>query len=385
VGNTLADPKNERGVLLGISDVGKTFLLGALYQASLLSGADGFILNFIPRMGDSNASGIADLIREMISRITRGDVNKVKATTKLKTYLFRIDCQTTFWRDPLAWFFAKVSRLFGRGTESRVGLFGWPNPGRALEFEILDSPGGTQFADINPETDPQRYEEQQKIIKSLGEANFVIVCVDASAPQLSDFTGNLPYLLAKAIADDRRLKPARLLLLLTKIDVLAQQLIEGVSSLRSTLKGTTRGYPALDVIGDLSALQIATMIDPLDTARSVLGQAPLSQLRRSLDQHSEMAIGICSSTGFHENGTVFWSGAAPRLEPGVNPDDAYKTWTPFGVQEIIQFLTRAHCGSTIQKYTWRDDLEASRRRGIPLELFKAAEANRNPISKGEFI
>jgi len=119
-------------------------------------------------------------------------------------------------------------------------------------------------------------------------------------------------------------------------------------------------------------------LDPIDMARSVLGQATLSMIRRSLADGAQMGIGVCSSTGFYDDGTVFWRnpGAGegeegPRLWEGETGADAYRNWSPFGVKEAILFLATGRCAGTVSEYSWREDVVASRRRPIPIRLTKS--------------
>jgi hypothetical protein len=381
----------DRCGILGVTKVGKTFLLGAMYQACQLSGADGHRLTFTPQGGGrKDETSTSELIREMVLRIIK-DAPTVKGTLRTNNYRFTISCRASTWREPMWWLSDILTNLkllrkslkyklpwSSRGQNfegnGQNGGVSFKKLDRTMGFEVLDSPGGSHFPGRKLTPGQDGYDDQQKVIEYLSNAYDIIVCIDASDPNLTNFATDFPHLHAEAQQPDSgRLRATRLLLLLTKIDSLADRFLDASRESLEFLRDKGQDTLALEVLGggQVSARRLAEMLDPVDTARALLGQATVSMVRRSLEDHAEMAIGVCSSTGFYDDGQSFWNNSTnggPRLQPGASPDDAFRSWSPFGVKEMVLFLLTGRYGRTIQPYSWRDDMKASERRSFRITL-----------------
>jgi hypothetical protein len=167
---------------------------------------------------------------------------------------------------------------------------------------------------------------------------------------------------------------SRLLLLFTKVDEVVQRVLKSSTRTLHDLAPAERPTMALRLLTGQNAIserRLAESIDPLGFAQTRLDQASLSLIRRSLTPKAQMAVGVCSSTGFYPDGSAFWDDSESKLRPrgGQSHDDSLRSWTPFGVEEAILFLLTGRTGATLRNYGVAQDLLASNaKRQNPLRL-----------------
>ncbi|HXA84447.1 MAG TPA: hypothetical protein VNZ47_05190 [Candidatus Dormibacteraeota bacterium] len=351
--------------ILGVGDSGKTFLLAAIHQACMLSGEDGYRLSFsITDEDPAKQYKTSDLLREAVNCIVRGDNTKLRATTEWRDYSFHLSCRASLLRKPF-----------------------WFHRPRSLNFRFVDGPGEAMFPQMDSR-DPNNVEHRRKLISDLRRAKYLIVCVDALKPHLDVFHREYTSIVAEAAEPTApyRLRADRALLLLTKIDAAVNAFVEASHYFHDSLyfseKSSAWAKPepslALEYLLNQHATprKIAEIIDPIEQARTVLSQQTVSTVRRLLKDSTQMAIGVCSSTGFHADGYPFWNidtdspkkESVLRLMKGQTRDDAYRNWVPFGVKEAILYLLTGWTGANIRNYSVDNDAKSSARRMFPISL-----------------
>jgi hypothetical protein len=348
--------------ILGAADSGKTFLLAAIHQACMLSGEDGYRLTFaITDEDPKKVYKTSDLLRDAVHRIIRGDPTKLLTTTEWNDYSFHVTCRASVWREPL-----------------------WLRRPPSVTFRFVDGPGEAIFPE-RPIVERNTIEARSRIIADLRKAKYLIVCVDALKPHLDTFQAGYTGVVASAAEPTApyRLRAKRALLLLTKIDAVANSFCTASHHLydQKTSHEASPGWPGsvpskmleyLRYSRQATPRKIAEVIDPIEQARTVLSQQTVSTVRRLLKDNATMAIGVCSSTGFHPDGYPFWSGDSTRdglrLMKGQTRDDAYRNWVPFGIKESILYLLTGRSSPSLRKYSVDNDAKSSARKMFPIPL-----------------
>lgn len=350
--------------ILGASDSGKTFLLAAIHQACMLSGEDGYRLSFAITDEDPKKKyKTSDLMRAAVDCIIRGDRSKLKATSEWTDYSFHVSCRAPLWREPL-W---------------------WRRP-PSINFRFVDGPGEAIFP-TKPilETNEPTLKARSRIIDDLRRAKYLIVCVDALKPHLDTFQAGYAGIVGSAAEPTApyRLRAKRAILLLTKIDEVANSFCAASHRLYDSVTSTgSQHWPGSAPSTMLEYMRrspratprkVAEIIDPIEQARTVLSQQTVSTVRRLLKDNADMAVGVCSSTGFHPDGYPFWSDdptlrGGLRLMKGQTKDDAYRNWVPFGVKEAILYLLTGRTAPSLRNYSVDNDAKSSARQMFPIPL-----------------
>jgi hypothetical protein len=229
---------------------------------------------------------------------------------------------------------------------------------------LVDGPGGTLFPNQPTALTPQ-FEEL--MVERVREADSLVICIDSAKPQLAVFRKQFSALLERVGGKSRLGIPAkRVLVLLTKVDAAVAAAVQGAHRAHQQLQQDEWPTLALRVLrnNSITPYRLASLLSPFDFARATLDQATLSMIRRSLDSRAQMAIGVCSSTGFYSDGSVFWDDLRSEIYPRIaqGPDERLRNWTPFGIEEAIVFLASGRAFSTVNTYSAAQDWRASETR-----------------------
>jgi len=246
-----ASPPEDRCSIIGPTKAGKTFLLGAMHQACHLSGADGYRLTFVPRVGNKPENeGTSDLLRRVVERIIDNDPTALPATEVVRNYVFQVSCRTSPLREPvwLAKDAARWVRARFSGNGALDGFTRRPGANNDITFDLLDSPGGMQFPERAIRRGEYEWPYWSALVKHLRDASRLVICVDALKPELKAFAAGFPALVAAATMPVGRLGARRLLLLLTKVDALVEDFLVAARGFSATKSGTNASTHAVEIL-----------------------------------------------------------------------------------------------------------------------------------------
>jgi hypothetical protein len=231
------------------------------------------------------------------------------------------------------------------------------SPESPTNFSVLlrDLPGRS-FFDSSIDWDHPDGATAEGLAETASAAWWILL-VDSFAPRPELWQFRLPQLIAHSVYRDpsatvrvagaslrhqsqtpslalkRRLVQQRVLVLLNKVDLLAEHALAELRSLpRSTLD------PRLRALETLDGPSLAARLDPVRTAQDLLGGG-LGQLRAALAEEAQLAVGWLCATGF----------------PPTRPDEAIGTGR-FGVREAMTFLATGRCLPPIHPVTSLVDL-----------------------------
>jgi hypothetical protein len=225
------------------------------------------------------------------------------------------------------------------------------------QLRCYEAPGSLLFPDDPKGEAPDELVRRQ--IAELTTASALILVVDATRPCASAIESSLPGLLDRVASSrpaevphlarfarsaDRssrrrkRLAARRLLVLLNKVDVLAEHYV----------RLADRNAGAGEI---LSAVDAASALDPLPLAMEVIGARCIRRLHRALSRDAELAIGVTSASGFSPDGAE----PLAQWSRGRTEDERMRAWAPFGVREALRFLSTGRLGPSLHRVT-EDDL-----------------------------
>ncbi|MCP4661610.1 MAG: hypothetical protein GY856_39925 [bacterium] len=361
-------------LVVGPSAAGKTMLLLAIGRACDQPFEGQPDLTFIPQ------PSIAELMRRAVEIFIRPR-ERLLATQRPEQRDFEI---STF--KPRRWWQRRPHRFF-------------------KSFTIADGPGGALFP---PEArDREAYRHFVPALLQAGQqASSIIFCVDAARPRSDLWQAYLPWLLSKMVIarriprrrflergrtflwdklpDElrtarwlrsfwyrffeprtepiRRLTADRVLLLLTKIDQLAFETVEGY---RDSGPSDEAAADASS-LGGLSPAELAAMIDPLQQVLHTVDIAILNMIRSALKPGAQFAIGITSAAGFDpESGECFLDphGKPIRLSPSTK-DDLLRRWRPYGIYDAMYFILTGEARGTVRVVDRKHMVQDYRAHGI---------------------
>jgi hypothetical protein len=232
-----------------------------------------------------------------------------------------------------------------------------------LAISVIDGQGSYLFpradeaynAEAGGRADGMDWAEQL-MIREAKAASLVVLCLDASdrrmVNSLSRMTEVLGHLSEDQIVDEprptplapwhlmkrwlepadargprRRMHATRVLVVLTKADRLVQRGLAGASP-------------------GVSALEIASMLDPLEQASWLVGRSAMVQIRNTMRHQAQLGICLTSAWGFCERT------GAPYIDAQRAPGHAARRsteegrvldWRPFGVRDALVFLATGEC------------------------------------------
>ena len=211
---------------------------------------------------------------------------------------------------------------------------------RRLEVTFFDGPGGAMFEDTNGLIPEHFRAEREKLITEAKRAQTIIFCVGANHMDQEYFARRLPGQLA-ALSNEKQLieNCKRFIIVLTKSDILAA----AAQIQLGALIDKTLDVSVFDGHQQLLPRAVADWIDPVETAKALLGSYPLQQIRAHLPQDSKIAVALCSAWGFTRDGF-----------PLAGEDGSFQTshlsidyelghtilshWQPYGFIELIDFM-----------------------------------------------
>jgi len=268
-------------------------------------------------------------------------------------------------------------------TRVAGGMFR-PERVHATWLHCGDGRGEDIFTIGDEASDTQSKEGEARMLADARNATTLVLAVDSTAPALELIETHLQRRLdqiAEATSGEepahpigyrllrrlglgatvppppwrRRLRAARFLLLLTKIDVLAEKAWQ---QLRRNGSRTT-------------PFQIARSIDSIGLAMELLGERPLRRIRRAMGIDAKLAIGVASATGFHRGGETFLSWSR-----GKDHDHRLREWSPYGIREALRFITTGACEGPVQLVGGESDLSLAS--PIPLQSNSFVSLERAP-------
>lgn len=321
-------------VIMGPSQVGKTMLLAAIQRACHQPGLDDFKLRFVAE--GNTGSRLAKVAVEIIKQRQSNQPLATGAERKEQA-------EYPFW-------------IHATGPKTRLGL---QSKTRSANMVVNDGPGGALFPAENLALSADIEEWQKKLVRDGLEAESLILCVDSMRPSADLLESYLPDVIGKMSKLDRQnervpfgeralswirrrpvdasrsyagrwLKADRFLLLLTKIDLLCQNV--------------HRFDPSFTPEG------LARRINSVEQARSLLGVHLLNTIHDALKSDAKFAIGVTSAWGFSPISKEPFAGpdGLPGAAPGETGEDILPDWTPFGIRDAMYFITTGECRGSVR-------------------------------------
>lgn len=334
-------------VLIGPENAGKTTFLLALHEACLQQTDDEFNLEFLPE----NDSTLA-LLRSASDFLFRGQA--VRATSDVTTYAFRVFVE---------------HRADGQLPHS-------------CPMAVTDGPGGVLL--------PTRHGVSIRslprfapLLERLQNASNLVLCIDASNPSLEALYNGLPELIFAIRDRHHKLAYRRVLLLLTKIDVVLHRFM--VASRAYAYDCDRRRVPVSSVLdlfaGALAHQRLrgapAVSIDAIARAMSPLGQAQaqvgkiVNLVQSWLGRDTDFAVGACSALGLegaHLSPAALAASASGALPRRPSVAERLGAWKPFGVREALLFLAAGDVRHPIERVPPRRAGAQDWSRRLSLEL-----------------
>jgi hypothetical protein len=328
--------KRTKIAFIGPSSAGKTSVLCSLKQAvdffdytnRLKLNKDEDALSF-----SLDESKEGDTLRHLLNSFRRGIIQREENTM-----------QPT---DQLNSFHFEISTRSGRNS---------------LMCKSVDGKGGSLFVDSTKEYEASKASRQkEQILENAAESNVIIMCVDSSKVMEEFHQQHIQTIIDEIIAEQnekaekenkgpsRHLNVDSFIILLTKIDCLAERVYQEISEERAGLTTVT-------------AASIVDFIDPIDQARECLGRLTIHSILTKLPKSSKLYVGMTSAWGFDSFGHPiagldglfrFWVDPKQNFKPidRVPTDEerpeferryierrTFDEWKPYGIEDLIYFL-----------------------------------------------
>jgi hypothetical protein len=310
------------------------------------------------------------LIRAAYQRIA-GKERTVEASVNVTDYPFRIDltCESNrFWV---------------------------PDTEVDMDVVMSDGPGGHLFP--TKAIDPESERFRRDMVERVSQAKVVALCVDATDCNLPLIDSELGSLLAETtrtreIEHTLRFRELMQNRVGTPVRDLKRRFLLGNSRRRhhssqngngSRVRPNANGtrireqqclvadrflllLTQIDKLCDrfpneILPIDVAKMIDPIAQARHLLGPSFLNRIFKAISPNGQVAIGICSSMGFHpDTGTPFSDRFGnPFSWSSELGNELLRSWTPFGVREAIYFMATGNCRGTVRELTKENLLQVN--------------------------
>lgn len=128
-----------------------------------------------------------------------------------------------------------------------------------------------------------------------------------------------------------RINAARMLVLINRIDLLVDDAARALQ--RSGVA--------------LTAERLARSLDPVAVAIDLVGRSTLQRLLGAIGADAQLAVGLCSATGFDPTtGAALLTTHADR-----GPDERLGAWHPFGIADAFRFVAWGRCGGAVEAVT----------------------------------
>jgi hypothetical protein len=196
--------------------------------------------------------------------------------------------------------------------------------------------------------DDREGEDRHSRLEQGGPPDALLLLVDALNPRPEIWYEGLPLILDLLTGGGLKdLEMDRVLLLLSRIDLLCHEVSASRSATRSRLDDwLTR-----------SSEGFAHAIDPPAQMVEMLGASALKAILDVLRPGASLAVGLASAGGFDAEGrTLLDAGGRPRI-----PDAslALRRWRPFGIREALLFLATGRAEPPISTFSYCDLSQAS--------------------------
>jgi hypothetical protein len=283
-----------------------------------------------------------------------------------------------------------LNRLLDESQASSVGrprdlaftLEAGPNA-KVMNVLMADAAGSAMFRGDNAH---MRLESEQRTIDALAqrwpEADSLLLLVpaerdeeDGDIPISQEVGQGLGYLTQKMMVHRRTKRPEatswirrlfgmtpktapavprlpfkRVLIVITKADVVAQNLLDEFHQWRATQQGPDP-YPwpcplppKLQRRSNPSAREVAEAMEPIGAARRILSEKVLNQLVKAVDANCTVAVALVSVKGFSRDGHPIAGKDGLAAPPPGQPksrqwrDKVVREWSPWGVRAALYFL-----------------------------------------------
>jgi hypothetical protein len=155
---------------------------------------------------------------------------------------------------------------------------------------------------------------------------------------------------AAAVPAAPRLPFKRVLILITKADVVAQKLVDEFTQWRAEQRAPN-AYPtpcplppSLEKRSQVTAREVAEAMEPVGTARRILSEKVLNQLLKDVAHDCTVAVSFVSVKGFSRDGYPIANQRGQAIPPDNQPmssqwrDKVVREWTPWGLRAGLYFL-----------------------------------------------
>jgi len=248
-----------------------------------------------------------------------------------------------------------------------------------LRLCFLDGPGGALFPADTDRGKERLLDWERELIADAQIADTVMLCVDATDPQLDRLTEFLPRILS-AIAASRPVSPPpprlghRLLKLLRRAAdppavtlqrVQARRFVLALTKIDRLASGPPEAaWPARR--GSWPAPRtIAASLSPLELACELVDASNLLRIVGALTPGAEFAVALTSALGFNPSGFPFMENHRPTRLSAQPINRRSADWRPFGVREALLFVLTGETGGPVELVT-RRKLARPRRHYIDL-------------------
>ena len=381
-GDSADVPASGGCLILGPSQAGKTMLLLAIARACYRPLRDQPDMTF---QGESSANVLMKKAVDILMKRPdpgRGGKSAMLATEakEERTFAVRVWVKRPWW---LRW---RPPKLYDRRFVVTDGPGGYLFPEEAREGTNHDPHDMVAF-----EQEYQRWIPE--LVKAGREADALILCVDASRPRSDLWEAHLgdllhrmagrtsneppfgkwtlklgawldrwtPALLKERLGwkwnppktASRFLGAKRVLLLLTKVDLLAYEVLEGFRRPTEDLEL----LPTAELVKGLRPRKMADMIDPIEQVRNTLGVSVLNTIRSRLAPGTEFGIGLTSAGGFDSaSGEGFLDSGGQPLSARTDGEDILRHWHPFGIYDALYFILTGKAQGMVRTISRRDML-----------------------------
>ncbi len=230
--------------------------------------------------------------------------------------------------------------------------------GKHLKITVQDGAGEAMFPISIDENEIVSNQDDlhKKLTEKAKEANYILLCVNATEIAQNYFDIILPRFLANFTENNKIKNCEKFIIVLTNIDSLANIAYQQVSNHLSKLKtyqSRKRG---------ITPEKISHLIDPVQQAKMIIGKSALIDIKKALNKDAQLLVALCSAYGFNEDGNlIFQENAEDSI---FNMDSSYSLgedhidqWRPFGVLELLDYLLLHRKKSTIEIITKKDIYE----------------------------
>lgn len=328
---------HKGALIIGPTSTGKTTFVAAIQRACLMPSRGVIDLHWRSAGSPASQADLAELLDNALAQIL--DYEKARPTGKHVQYKFFVE-----------------GRKHLPHTFNGVQLFD-------LQFSFHDGPGGALFTDkINAWND--QAETRNTIIQHAKNAYTLMLCFDSSIRNAKNVQKNLGRILPLLQNAQRNegyyITPMKVVIILNKIDQACFNVYKQAELNDPSIQDT-----------NITPKSIAENIDIFAMAVECIGFESIKLLRSVMRPDAELTIAITSAWGFQHNGQPLVNAhGAPNLHSQIekgHDNDFLEQWHPFGVQDILLYLSLGIESPSLYKVT-PQDLRFPLKAPCPIEM-----------------